>query len=114
MHAPPKPMFHRDIRWPNIIQDAGTLTKWFLIDWDDASASPTHAAMHLNPQSHCPTIFTDNHGAEVDIWAAGRLIIDAAVFVSGILPAVMNLGKKMESREITSAAQALNELRNIR
>jgi len=84
MHADPKPVFHRDIRWPNLVRDGGDRTKWILIDWDDAATSLTTAAMHLDPKSHHPGVFRGGHGAEVDIWAVGKLIVDAMVFTSDI------------------------------
>jgi hypothetical protein len=110
MHAEPSPLFHRDIRWPNVIRNAATRTQWFLIDWDDASTYPTIAAMHLDPKSHPPMVFMNNHGAEVDIWAAGKLIIDAVVFSSDISVAVVAVGERMVKGEIVTVAQALDEL----
>jgi hypothetical protein len=84
MHTPPSPLFHRDIRWPNIIRNAQDAEKWFLIDWDDASQVPTHAATHLNHKSHSPNVFVDNHGKEVDLWGVGKLVVDSSRFVPGI------------------------------
>ena len=113
MHAGPIALFHRDIRWPNIIRNGSTSTKWFLIDWDDAAIPPTQAAMHLDRNSHCPSVFLANHGAEVDIWSAGKLIVDAVVFASDIIAGVMALGRRMMGGEISSAAVALNELNGL-
>jgi len=76
LHSRPNPLFHRDIHWPNIILSPGDSTRWFLVDWDDATMSPTHAVTHLSPDSHSPAVFEDNHGAEVDIWGVGKLILD--------------------------------------
>jgi hypothetical protein len=80
MHANPKLLFHCDIHWPNVIWDASLHTKWFLIDWDDASITPTQLAVHLDWNTHPPKVFENNHGTEVDIWGAGKLIVDAVVF----------------------------------
>jgi hypothetical protein len=74
MHTKPNLIYHRDIRWPNIIKSATNPSRWFLIDWDDASTTPTLAADHLNPRSHHEAVFRDGHGAEVDVWAVGKLI----------------------------------------
>jgi hypothetical protein len=74
MHAEPA-LFHRDIRWPNVLWNSRNQT-WFLMDFDDASMAPTRAAPHLSHDIHHPGMFQDGHGAEVDIWAVGRLILD--------------------------------------
>jgi hypothetical protein len=110
MHAGPKPLFHRDIRWQNIIRSASTRTKWFLVDWDDASTPPTKAAMHLNQNTHAPAVFEDNHGAEVDIWGTGKLIIDAALFALDIPAAMITVGQRMVAGDIVTANQAHEEL----
>jgi hypothetical protein len=80
MHANPKPLFHRDICWPHVIQDASLCTKWFLIDWDDASTTPTQPAMHLDQNSHPLMVF---------ILGARKLIVDAVVFLSVISPMML-------------------------
>jgi hypothetical protein len=89
MHANPKPLFHCDICWPNIIWDASLHTKWFLIDWDDASTTLTQLAMHLDWNSHPPKVFENNHGTEVDIWGARKLKVDAVAFLSVISPVML-------------------------
>ncbi|KIM44388.1 hypothetical protein M413DRAFT_24899 [Hebeloma cylindrosporum] len=100
MHTGPKPIFHRDIRWPNIVQRADDLTKWFLIDWEDAATPPTVAATHLNKNNHAPTVFLDDHGPEVDIWAVGMLILERSV---GLPPDFRALGKILQSGTISAA-----------
>jgi hypothetical protein len=89
MHANPKLLFHHDIHWLNIIWDTSLCTKWFLIDWDDASTTPTQLAMHLDWNSHPPKVFKNNHGTEVDIWGARKLIVDAVAFLSDISPVML-------------------------
>jgi hypothetical protein len=86
MHANPKLLFHGDICWLNVIQDASLDTKWFLIDWDDASTTLTQPAVHLDQNSHPLMVFKNNHGTEVNIWGAQKLILDAVVFSSDISP----------------------------
>jgi len=49
-------------------------SKWFLIDWEDAAVPPTKARPMFSKSDHSPAIFSDGHGAEVDIWAIGYLI----------------------------------------
>jgi hypothetical protein len=46
MHSGPNPVYHRDIREPNIIKRFDG-PGWFLIDWSDASTAPTRAVTHL-------------------------------------------------------------------
>ena len=83
-HADP-PVFHRDIRWPNIVQSREDSSKWFLVDREDASFAPTKAVSHfrMNSDTHSQMVFENDHGAEVDIWAVGELIFTAPGFGSG-------------------------------
>ena len=112
MHAHPDPAFHR-IHWPTIIRDAHNPRKWFLVDWDGSSTSPTKAAIHLNARSHSPAVFKDNHGAEVDIWAVGKLIVDAVTFTSDIPAALVEVGKRMIEGWVTTATQGLVEIQSV-
>ena|ERR1700736_6538832 len=112
MHEAPKPLFHRDIRWPNIrvILSPDHHSKWFLIDWDDAAISPTPAAKHLDPKSHLAAGFQDNHEAEVDIWAAGKLILNACEFVSAIPDTLATIGTQMVEGLIGTAKEARSRI----
>ncbi|CAG8598407.1 15467_t:CDS:2, partial [Acaulospora colombiana] len=74
LHSEPNPIYHRDIRWPNILRSSADTSKWLLIDWEDSSIAPTRAAPHLNSLSHHPKVFSDGHGAEVDLWSVGKLL----------------------------------------
>jgi hypothetical protein len=111
MHQPPQ-LFHRDIRWPNVIYSFEN-RDWFLIDWEDASAPPTVAAMHMEKKSHAPNVFFDGHGAEVDIWAAGQLITDAAAEIPGLSLDLRCLGEEMKAGKITTAEVALVRLERL-
>jgi len=113
MHDAPKPLFHRDICWPNIILSPDKHSKWFLIDWDDAAISPTRAAKHLDPKSHSAATFQHNHGAEVDIWAAGKLILDAREFVPAIPDTLVNIGTQMVKGLIGTAKEAQSRIRQL-
>jgi len=104
-HAHPS-LFHRDIRWPNIMQSREDSSKWFLIDWEDASFAPTKAALHLNHTEHSPRVYEDNHGVEVDIWAVGRLIFTAQPRI----PALVGLGLRMMNGQVLNAEQGLKEI----
>jgi hypothetical protein len=113
MHDGPDPVFHRDIRWPNIIRRVDEPRKWFLIDWDDASTLPTYAAKDLREGEHSPRVFADGHGAEVDVWAVGKLFLDASTFASPLSPAMVAIGKRMREDETMSAQQALTEIKSL-
>ena len=113
MHDNPKRLFHRDIRWPNIILLPSDHSRWFLIDWDDAAMAPTRAAKHLDPKSHSPACFQDNHGAEVDIWGAGKLILDAREFVPAIPDKLATIGKQMVEGVIKTAKEAESKIRKF-
>ena len=66
------PLFHRDIRWPNVIKSLHDPEKWFIIDWEDAASPPTKAPRHFSRSTHSPRVFEDGHGAEVDMWGVGE------------------------------------------
>jgi hypothetical protein len=76
MHSEPKPVFHRDIRWPNVIKRADDSKTWFLIDFEHAAFPPTSAMTRkeLDVNTHSPAVYKDGHGAEVDVWAVGALV----------------------------------------
>jgi hypothetical protein len=76
MHADP-PVYHRDIRAPNIIRTLDG-TGWFLIDWSDASEAPTSRVTHMTESEHSPRVREDNHGQEVDIWGIARYMEELA------------------------------------
>ncbi|KAF8346567.1 hypothetical protein F5887DRAFT_1281694 [Amanita rubescens] len=107
-HADP-PVFHRDIRWQNIMQSREDSSKWFLIDWEDASFAPTKGAPHLSQNEHSPNVYKDNHGADVDIWAVGRLIFTAQLQV----PALRDFGQMMMEGHVLNAEQGLGEICNL-
>ncbi|KAE9408821.1 hypothetical protein BT96DRAFT_1094877, partial [Gymnopus androsaceus JB14] len=68
------PIYHRDIRKENVIRSKDDQSKWFLIDWEDASTKPTFAQRNFARETHSPAVLEDDHGPEVDIWAVGYLI----------------------------------------
>jgi Phosphotransferase enzyme family len=110
MHAEPA-LFHRDIRWPNVLWSSQN-KNWFLIDFDDASMAPTRGVTHLSHSIHHPRVFQDGHGAEVDIWAVGRLILDAVKWVVDVSEELRSVGKNMVEEAMT-AEQALICLHNL-
>jgi hypothetical protein len=111
MHNEPSPLFHRDIRWPNVILDSNDPKTWFLVDWDDATTSPTFAANHLDPTTHSPAVFKDGHGAEVDLWGVGRLILDACKFAPEISETMISIGKQLVQGTITTSVHAHEHVR---
>jgi hypothetical protein len=84
-------------------------SKWFLIDWEDASFAPTKAAPHLSLTDHSPKVYEDNHGADVDIWAVGRLLCTARRRT----PALVDLGQRMRDGHVLSAEQGLREIYDL-
>jgi hypothetical protein len=109
MHEGPKPIFHRDIRWPNIVQRANDPTRWFLIDWEDAATPPTIAATRLHKSNHAPTVFLDSHGPEVDVWAVGMLIIERSRGLLTLSSDFRVLGETLQSGTL-SAIEALERV----
>ncbi|THU96247.1 hypothetical protein K435DRAFT_839131 [Dendrothele bispora CBS 962.96] len=75
----PALLFHRDIRWPNVIRSKDDRSKWFLIDWEDAAEAPTKALLHSASDNRSPGVLQDGHGGEVDIWGVGHLITESGV-----------------------------------
>ena len=53
---------------------------------------PIYAAKHLRDGVHSLRVYADGHGAEVDIWAVGNLILDARTFGSALSAAMISLG----------------------
>jgi len=113
MHDGKKPIFHRDIRWPNVIRRSDDSSKWFLIDWDDAATAPTRAATHLKADCHAPSIFSDKHGGEVDVWAVGRLFVEASQHTPDFPSDIVTLGEDMQAGTL-DANQALNRVTAFR
>jgi hypothetical protein len=101
LHQEP-PVFHRDIRWPNVIQRADDPASWFLIDWEDAAYRDNEAARHLDPNTHCPRVFVDNHGGEVDVWSVGLLIKEARSFAFNISDELVRLGAWMQDNQLNT------------
>lgn len=75
--------------------------------------APTRAAKHLDPKSHSPACFQDNHGAEVDIWGAGKLILDAREFVPAIPDKLAAIGEQMVEGLIKTAKEAEGKIRKF-
>ena len=111
MHADP-PVYHRDIRQPNIMRHYDG-QGWFLIDWSDASTAPTYAARHLKRWEHSPSVQEDNHGPEVDIWGIGKYMEQlASSVVCGFAKpeAVKSMAYRWMRNTSTTAGSALCEL----
>ena len=111
MHAHPA-VYHRDIRKPNIMKRFDG-QGWFLIDWMDASATPTHAATHLTVSEHSPCVRQDDHGPEVDVWGAGKYMEQVASKVDCAVAkpaAVIQMARRWMEDKSMSAASALAEI----
>ncbi|GJJ06718.1 hypothetical protein Clacol_000914 [Clathrus columnatus] len=105
------PLFHRDIRWPNVMRRLDDDNRWFLIDWEDAASPPTFAQPSFAHETHSPTIFVDGHGAEVDMWGVGGLILRCeGLDVSSEL---RELGRWLQAVPAPSAQEALNKVKEL-
>jgi hypothetical protein len=95
-------LFHRDIRWPNVLWRADDPSLWFLIDLEHATRRNNVAAHHLHPDTHCPKVFVDSHGGEVDVWGVGLLIKESRSFGFSVSAELLGLAKWMQNAEPTS------------
>jgi hypothetical protein len=112
MHSSPDPVYHRDIREPNIIKRFDG-QGWFLIDWSDASTAPTRAATHLKESEHSVQVRQDNHGAEVDIWGIGKYMENLASRVTCRIAkpeAIQQMARRWMADLTMSAAVALDDI----
>ena len=64
----------------------------------------------MSQNEHSRNVYKDNHGADVDIWAVGRLIFTAQLQV----PALRDFGQMMMMEgHVLNAEQGLREIRNL-
>ncbi|KAJ7067815.1 hypothetical protein C8F01DRAFT_577072 [Mycena amicta] len=114
LHRPPT-IIHRDIRWPNIIRSFEDRKDWFIIDWSDATQAPACAESTVNfqPHTHCPSLFEDNHGSEVDLWGVGELLLTSKVM--GLDPWLTEFGRSLKDTHADiRATAALQRIRDWR
>ena len=115
MHMSPNPVYHRDIREPNIMKKFDG-SVWFLIDWSDASTAPTCGVTHLKESEHSARVRQENHGAEVDIWGIAKYMEELASRLTCRIAkpeAVQQMARRWMTDLTTSAASALDEI-NVR
>lgn len=67
--------------------------------------------MHFNRETHSPRSFEAGHGAEVDIWAVGQLIVEANKFVHGVPAEFLDIGRMMIREETMTARDALDAIK---
>ncbi|KAF8878908.1 hypothetical protein CPB84DRAFT_1793794 [Gymnopilus junonius] len=94
------PLYHRDIRWQNIIRR---------ID-DSSQCPPTKAQPTFSSSNHSPDIFRDGHGTEVDIWSIGHLIRTSTA--AGIPIEFRVLGQRICEEASTLTASRVLDLVN--
>lgn len=117
LHDDNDPIYHRDIRWDNIIRRYDDPSKWFLIDWDDATEYPSSPADHLTKEEHAPEVFISNHRGEVDIWSVGKLIKNASIWITNLSEKITEFGDLLlskESKNRPSAKKALKKFKKIK
>ena len=100
---------HRDIRWPNLVQSRENPSHWILVDWESSSKLPTTAHSDFSHHSHPDRVFQDNHGPEVDIWAIGHLLTDAANLISSYPQEIINFGADIKSNYMTMTLREVEE-----
>jgi hypothetical protein len=113
MHSSPHPVYHRDIRGPNVIKRPDG-KGWFLIDWSNASMTPTRGVTHLKESEHSERVRQDNHGAEVDIWGIAQYMITLASRVTCQIAnpdAVQQMARRWMADITTTATSALDEIK---
>ncbi|KAJ7228257.1 hypothetical protein GGX14DRAFT_692378 [Mycena pura] len=111
LHKPPA-FIHRDLRWPNVMRSFKDRREWFVIDWSDAVQTPAKAALKrdFDPSNHCPRIYMDDHGTEVDLWSVGWLIPTSRV--REISPWLIEFGNSLRETTVT-ATEALQQIRKL-
>ncbi|SRR6266540_2331294 len=84
MHlSKPKPIMHRDVRWPNIIRHYDEYLRFILIDFDYATFSPADMPLEeFSESDHAPEMLIKKHNFKVDIWGVGNLV--ASCYISDI------------------------------
>ncbi|PVF96879.1 hypothetical protein CPB86DRAFT_798555 [Serendipita vermifera] len=111
LHSDPNPIYHRDIRWPNMMKSRTEDRKWFLIDWEDSSTCPTRAVPHLSPEDHHPRVFFDGHDAEVDLLGVGKLLSSQEnKYCPGDGRPIMELSAELVAGRIKSATITLEKI----
>ncbi|KAJ7220758.1 hypothetical protein GGX14DRAFT_431977 [Mycena pura] len=103
LHKPPT-FIHRDLRWPNIMRSLKDRRDWFVIDW-------TENKRNFDPRTHCPRLYLENHGTEVDLWSVGELVLTSKVYL--ISSWLTRFGCSLKETPVT-AAEALREIQNLR
>ncbi|CAG8776936.1 1127_t:CDS:1, partial [Ambispora leptoticha] len=71
----PRPIMHRDIRWPNIIRHYDGYQRFILIDFDYANFSPSDEPLkEFSEIDHAPEMLIKKHNFKADIWGVGNLV----------------------------------------
>ncbi|GBB87194.1 hypothetical protein RclHR1_13630004 [Rhizophagus clarus] len=71
----PKPLMHRDIRWPNVIKYYDRYKQFILIDFEIATFSPSQKRLQeVSGLDHAPEMLVTIHDTSVDIWGIGNLV----------------------------------------
>jgi len=81
MHlSKPKPIMHRDVRWPNIIRHYDEYLRFILIDFDYATFSPADMPLEeFSESDHAPEMLIKKHNFKVDMWGVGNLVVSCNI-----------------------------------
>ncbi|RIB19230.1 hypothetical protein C2G38_2036206 [Gigaspora rosea] len=111
----PKPIMHRDVRWPNIIRYHDEYQKFILIDFDYANYSPSNEPLEeFSESDHAPEMLTKGHDLKVDIWGVGNLI--SSCNVTGIPSELLNFSTNLCNRNPNkqpTASVALDQVKDM-
>src|SRR5947209_1127780 len=109
MHSiKPKPILHRDIRWPNIVLHD---EKFILIDFDYATFGSEKKGIvrkaldDFSETGHAPETLTGKHDMKVDIWGVGHLIDSCAI--KGKPKKLKEFASKLQNKNIYNKKQTV-------
>jgi serine/threonine protein kinase len=113
----PRPILHRDIRWPNIVEYYDGYRKFILIDFDYATfgtekgGTVKKALKELSETGHAPETLVGKHNKKVDMWGVGYLINSCNI--SNKPKELTELASKLcanNPKKRPSASEALDEV----
>ncbi|CAB4482291.1 unnamed protein product [Rhizophagus irregularis] len=110
----PKPILHRDVRWPNIVLHND---KFILIDFDYATFGSERKGVVKKPlknfseTGHAPETLTSRHNKKVDIWGVGHLI--DSCYIENKPKQLKEFASKCQDKKPKNRPTASNALKDI-